>query len=399
MRPATWRKVGKALRGGALALAVAAAFALQAGCASRLRSETVVIPDAAATAAATDGADSTFEVQSIFKVSFGEQSAGYPLGWAADGRLIGYANDAEHGFVALSAPYRDTVALSDPYIMPLGLSPDGRRLLGMAKAEDAKGDAYTLKLLASDDGREVAAIPYEALKWRKYPFTWSDNSRYVAYGVRDRGASADRIEIYDAQTGGTASYAWTGDTSSSATIVTVKLSNDKAKALIVYQDDEKSQAGQLSESRSYVMLAERVGSAFESRYVHPLADAGSADWVNDSQIVFAGADDTLFGYDVRNGALTVLAEGTGLFCLSADKQTIAFSRSDDTVVAGRLQGNNVLNEAVVYQGLVPVLLAWSPGSDMLLLEGTKPPYTKERPLPVPAEDIDGRYASFVLQLR
>lgn len=283
--------------------------------------------------------------------------------------------------------------------MPLGLSPDGRLLLGIAKDGEAKRDAYTLKLLAAEDGRDVAAIPYAAFKLRKYPFTWSDNSRYLAYGVREPGASADRIEVYDAKTGGTASYAWTGDTSSMATIVSVKLSNDGAKALIVYKDDEKSRDGQLREDLSYVMLAERADGAFESRYAHPLADAGSADWVNDSQIVFAGADDTLFGYDARNGALTVLAEGTGLFSLSADKQSIAFSRGDDTVAAGRLQGNNVLNEAVVYQGIVPVLLAWSPDGDRLLLEGTKPPYAQERAVPAPAEDADGRYASFVLQFR
>ncbi|MDG0809025.1 WD40 repeat domain-containing protein [Cohnella rhizosphaerae] len=349
--------------------------------------------------ASTNGADAAFEVRSIFKVSFGVRTLGYPLGWAAGGRLIGYADDTERGFVSLAAPYREPAVLSDPYIIPLGVSPDGLLLLGIAKDGDAKGDAYTLKLLASDDGREVAAIPYAALKWRKYPFAWSDNSRYVAYGVREPGASADRIEVYDAKTGGTASYEWTADTSSSATIVSVKLSNDSAKALIVYKDDEKSQDGQLREGRSYVMLAERAGGAFESRYAHPLADAGSADWVNDSQIVFAGADDTLFGYDARNGALTVLAEGTGLFSLSADKQTIAFSRGDDTVVAGRLQGNNVLNEAVVYQGISPLLLAWSPDGDRLLLEGTKPPYAQERAVPAPAEDTDGRYASFVLQFR
>ena len=119
------------------------------------------------------------------------------------------------------------------------------------------------------------------------------------------------------------------------------------------------------------MLAKREGSGFRVQYDHPSGPNGPYGSTND-QFVFLGGDNTLFEYDRRNGELSVLLEKVGSFRISSDREAIAYTQNEkDTIYAGKLQGNNILYRNVVYQGIVPLQMHWSPGNDALLIDGWK----------------------------
>ena len=119
------------------------------------------------------------------------------------------------------------------------------------------------------------------------------------------------------------------------------------------------------------------------RYEHPLGKADAFDWLNPNQFLFVDGDKSLNVYDRRNESVTRLLEGITQFKLSPDKKTIAFIRNDDTVYAGQLQGNNVLNEKAIYKGFIPSDLIWSQDHENLLITGWKP-YNRE-PQPAPMQ--------------
>ncbi|MBW7460689.1 hypothetical protein K0U00_42155, partial [Paenibacillus sepulcri] len=105
--------------------------------------------------------------------------------------------------------------------------------------------------------------------------------------------------------------------------------------------------------------------------------SSQADWINKDQIAYIGPDGSLYAYDLRNAAVTVLLGRVGSFQLSPDRKYIAYwkgkgsTTKDMRIYAGKLQGNNILNETAVYQGVVPFQMAWNPDNSGLLIEGQK----------------------------
>lgn len=345
-----------------LSAALSALLVLLAGCMGSPRSETIVIPgtedDRMSGAAGANG--QPFQVKTIYRMP---ALNGQLLGWSGPQTVLGLtlgsapSLDTALRLERLTAPYDKAEELRGVDINTdvFELSPDGKSLSGIRK--DKNGNY--LEDLSVADGTSKSVAGPEGMQWKLYTRTlkWSGNSRYVSFLAAGSARGQTNVAVYDTQAGTVKSYPLTGMARPSVYAQSVVLSDDAGGALIQTEDT--------------VMLAKREGSGFRVQYDHP-SGPEQAVWVTNDQFAFLGGDNTLFEYDRRNGELSVLLEKVGSFRISSDREAIAYTQNEkDTIYAGKLQGNNILYRNVVYQGIVPLQMHWSPGNDALLIDGWK----------------------------
>jgi WD40 repeat protein len=341
---------------------------LLSGCSRGLKSETVVIPDSAADLAASTGRE-PFEVKTIYRLQGSEPDRW--LGWTDGRTLLGASATSERAetLTEFSAPYdsgRKALGLG-PGESALALSPDGSAVAALALANGS----VSLALVRLSDGKKTVIEPFPSSRLASRQVLWSDNGRFLSYLAQDGQISAASLSVYDTSQGLLHHYGMPDG----QRMDNVKLSEDGEDALAASSD----------RSGGKVLLLAREGDAYTIRYEHSIRDADSFDWLNPNQFLFTDVDDSLYVYDKRNGSLSLLLGGISRFQLSPDKKTIAFIRNEDAVFAGQLQGNNVLNEKTVYQGVIPSGLIWSPDHASLLVTGWKPYGRESQPMPVPSE--------------
>ncbi|SFI27602.1 hypothetical protein SAMN02799624_00053 [Paenibacillus sp. UNC496MF] len=384
----TLRALSAALAGALLLLPLA-------GCMGDPRSETIVIPGTEDEGPAGEaGSGTPFQVKTIYPLPVAEKYKLPVLGWAAGDALVGYfaAGDAPEasstfGLQRLDPPYERPKPLAGAMNLDTeygALSPDGKTIAGFAKAANGIGLA-----LFPLDGGQVEQVSEAARKQRPlYSRTlqWSGNGRYLSYLAYGEARGELRVAVYDEKSGklGQLPLAGLQDSGSEATVV---LTDDGSGALI---EDGKT-----------IAMAKREGGGFKVRYDHP-SGIGPGVWVDNERFAFLGADGTLFQYDGRSGELSVLLEKVAYFSLSPDRKAIAYTRNDPddvSVYAGKLQGNNVLSQSAVFQGVIPFQMAWSPSGSALLIDGGKPYASTAQETAPSAVAGDGRRQTFVIRFR
>lgn len=384
------------------------------GCAGGPRTELVVIPDTGESPASATGGQ-PFRVKTIYRLPVSESNAVQPLGWSAPDTVVALTanlmqrDKLVYHVLGLAPPYTDAEVLldADTGMRPGSLSPDGRYLSGTSRTENG----ISVRLLSLPDGEErtVAGLVAREAELISEVGAWSANGRYLAYLLIGSGTQQERLQPQaDGGDGGgdgrSGSVRAEARESGRAVLVllcdvrggsveqyplfgldrlmdgmTVRPSDDGGALLIV--------AG------SAVRMAERVGSGYEVKFSPPFVGEGidsAADWVDDDRFVYLDENGTLFSYDRRIGETVILKDQIGHYRLSRDRGAIAyFASGQDSVFAGKLQGNNILYEQPVYQGIVPVFMDWSPDGSRLLIEGRKrysPSGQIARPAPTVSPD-------------
>lgn len=341
---------------------------LLSGCAGGLQSETIVIPSTEEEHIVDTGSK-PFQVKRIYRLPISETNDSQLLGWTDPESVVGLFQDAPgatrhltQSLQRLSPPYEQLEKMQSVNVDPrnIELSPNGKYIVGFNKTQDG----MLLKLISLSDGRETnmgTIKPREELLMTK--LTWSDNSRYISYLITDVDTgSVVKMAVYDTTAGQVKLYLLKGlqDTSS---ISEAKMSDDGQSVLIVVKNKRTIS----------ICMGTVDGSSVNIEYEHQTGGDQMA-WLNKDQFVFLGTEGTLYEYDRRNRALTVLLEEVLSFQLSQDRKYIAYAQQDNdsiSIYAGRLQGNNVLYKASVYQGFMPSEMYWSLNNDNLLINGQK----------------------------
>lgn len=385
----------KKRRSNKLALFVAGLLAIgllaaTAGCIGDPDSETFIIPEDESPGSGVPIGEA-FRVSTIYPLP-SQASSGLPvLGWADGEALVGYfaengasAVPTSVGLQLLAPPYEKPQPLAigaNDGNRPPSLSPDGKLLASWTiSPEDA---SMTLVPL---DGSPVQSIAVPQDKNRKMlsrQIQWSSNSRYLAFMTAGDFRTELLVVVCDAKEGTVQQLPLHGFSADGS--VSVMLSDDGNAALL---DD-----GNL------VAMAERAeDGSFDVQYDHPSRLGGGSSWMDADRFVFLGSDGTLFLYDTRNGELSVLLEKIGGFSLSPDRLAIAYTRADqEAIYAGKLQGNNVLYQTTVYQGVVPERMAWSLSGGALLIDGRKQPSgAAQEVAPAPVAQAGERLQTFIL---
>ncbi|WP_042168537.1 hypothetical protein [Paenibacillus gorillae] len=332
------------------------------GCMSRLRSETIIIPDKAEEVPEDRGGEA-FEVRTLYRFPYMHEKSVGEFRWSGPESLIrAYWGDKGNQTIERYVPpYEKPQKLLnlDLYTTDLtGLSPDGRYYAGFS-FKSASADIS----VASLSGGTVQVIDTLDFSARQIPrtLTWSDNSRYFSYFSQSEQGETE-ISVYDTENKTKKNYTMP-DLNKTAYFYSIKLSDDGSSALIV-----KAEKGKLT---SFV-LGRWKGSQFVSEYEHTLNDNLQVDWLDKDRIAFVGTDGTLFTYDRRNAGVSVLLDQVGSFELSKDRQYIAYTTEEATIDVAKLQGNNLLNKKSVYRGFVAAQMAWSPDNGALFIQGRKP---------------------------
>jgi hypothetical protein len=341
---------------------------LLSGCAGGLQSETIVIPSTEEEHIVDTGSK-PFQVKRIYRLPISETNDSQLLGWTDPESVVGLFQDAPgatrhltQSLQRLSPPYEQLEKMQSVNVDPrnIELSPNGKYIVGFNKTQDG----MLLKLISLSDGRETnmgTIKPREELLMTK--LTWSDNSRYISYLITDVDTgSVVKMAVYDTTAGQVKLYPLKGlqDTSS---ISEAKMSDDGQSVLIVVKNKRTIS----------ICMGTVDGSSVNIEYEHQTGGDQMA-WLNKDQFVFLGTEGTLYEYDRRNRALSVLLEEVLSFQLSQDRKYIAYAQQDNdsiSIYAGRLQGNNVLYKASVYQGFMPSEMFWSLDNDNLLINGQK----------------------------
>lgn len=385
-------KKWKRLRAIAVSLMAVLLLLMTTGCMGNPRSETIVIPETESEKPANEASlGKEFQVKTIYPLPV--SSASELLGWTNGEAVIGYLEDnvpqkAPSNRIQLFVPpYEQSKQLASTTNIDmkiLGLSPDGKMIAGLS--ESGKGTSLTLVNL---DGSQIKPIPDSSIDKQRSLHSrilhWSNNSRFISYLVAGNSRGQLNVVVYDVVEGAAKQYPLLGFSLADRS-TSVMLSNDGSSVLI--------------EDGNLVTMAKRNGDgSFVVHYDHPSGNGGST-WIDDDRFMFLGADGTLFQYDHRNGELSVLLEKVGSFSVSPDRKLIAYTRNnEEAVYAGKLQGNNVLYQTAVYQGIVPYQMMWSLSDGALLVDGSKSQAaTAQEIAPAPAADQE-RLRTFVIQFQ
>ena len=199
---------------------------------------------------------------------------------------------------------------------------------------------------------------------------WSDNSRYLSYGFADKGGR--KIGVYDLASGRSKHVQIPSGELGLEALLQVKLSDDGLQAVIVKESGLQPALSRPAGGDLSLMLGSLSAGKITVEYKHTLGSEDQYAWLNSDQIAFVGTDGTLFAYNRRNGAVSVLQDRMEKFQLSSDRRSIAYSTDDAAVHVANLQGNSLLNKKTVYKGINPSQLVWSPDSGKLLVQGQKP---------------------------
>lgn len=343
-----------------------AVLLLLSGCASGLRSETIIIPDQSEVVPDTGGSH-VFEVNTLFRLPGMEEYQLNPWRWLTADALAGLSwGSSGWGSVSRYAlPYEQPEKLVELANYPLELSewsPNGRYFAHLSQSSTDYPQSSHLTLVSIPDGaREEIGMPHFLPRSAERKLMWSSNSRFVSFFTMNEQGEIG-IAAYDTERGEMKQYTMPEQTKS-AILHTVKLSAEGDGVIVV-----RSEPGKL---RSFV-LGKWKGNQFVIEYEHSLHEGEGVEWLDPNRVMFAGTDGTLFVYDRRNGDLSVLKDQGGAFALSADRQYIAYATDEATVEVAKLQGNNLLNTSTVYHGLTVAEMAWSPDNSGLLVRGRKP---------------------------
>jgi len=386
-------KLGTRLTRWLLPCAAAALLASAlSGCAGGSRTELVVIPDAGEPPASATGGQ-PFRVKTIYRLPVSESDVVRPLGWSDPDTVIALTanlmqrDKLVYHVLSLAPPYTNSAVLfdADAGMRLESLSPDGRYLSGTSRTEH--GIAVRLVSLPDGELRTVAELLAGEARLISEAGAWSANGRYLAYLLVGSNTQQERLQpqadngnrqpvdareelqeavrsvrvlLFDVRNASVAQYPLDG-LDRMMTGMTVRPSDDGGALLIV--------------SDIAVRMAERNGDGYEVKFSPPIGDDGieaAADWVDDDRFIYLDESGTLFAYDRRIGETVILKDQLSRYRLSRDREAIAyFASGRDSVFAGKLQGNNILYEQPVYQGIVPAFMDWSLDGGRLLIEGRK----------------------------
>ncbi|MBD2848079.1 hypothetical protein IDH44_23020 [Paenibacillus sp. IB182496] len=360
------RRIGSA---GLACAALVVVLAVLSGCGGGPHTELIVMPDASE-APASDAGSFPYQVERIYSLPTTESELTQPIGWSDPDTVVALSASLQtreqliYGVHTLVPPY---AAASEPLrlddgLRPERLSPDGRYL---AATDRDRGDGMAVRVVTLPDGetRTVAELAGSQVRMLGEAGAWSANSRYLAYFLlrNVQGERSVSILLCDVEDGTAAHYPVAGldNVTSDMTVIPT---NDAGAVLFV--------------TESAVRMAVRDGSRYLVAFAPPVEGEGieraMAEWVNDNQFIYLDENGTLSAYDHRTGETVVLLEKIGRFRLSRDRKAIAyFASGRHAVYAARLQGNNLLYESTVYQGILPTAMDWSPGGKRLLLQGGK----------------------------
>ncbi|GIP48731.1 hypothetical protein J53TS2_23220 [Paenibacillus sp. J53TS2] len=347
-----------------------------ASCGGRPQTQTIIIPDTDESQN-SGGQTGPFEVQKIYRIELATK--GGLIGWSGADALLGYFSGpgGSQSLQEIKPPYDNLLQVLevDPKQFVFDLSPDGQRITAIEE-NDGK---YELKLLSLADGTEQKLSTFDPSQLTSKWFTWSDNSRYLSfasYTTQPESKGQSDIVVYDVQNGTQATYLVPIPEGSRAELYSsVHVADDGNSAFLLYQRMDET----------WIVVGTWKDGVFTAQYKHELIGDGQAAWMNDDQVAFLGRDGTLYTYDLRNEAVTVLLDSAFSFSLSGDHQYVAYSKGDGTLFAGKLQGNNVLNAKPIYQGILPSQMAWSPDNRRLLIFGGRS-LLKGKPEPVEVQN-------------
>ncbi|CAM3239506.1 PD40 domain-containing protein [Paenibacillus lupini] len=385
-------KKWKRLRAIAASLMAVLLLLMTTGCMGNPRSETIVIPETESEKPANEASlGKEFQVKTIYPLPVSSSSE--LLGWTNGEAVIGYLEDnvpqiaPSNRMQMFVPPYEQSKQLAGTTnidLKILSLSPDGRKIAGLS--ESGKGTSLTLVNLEGGQVKPIADSSNGIQRTlHSRILLWSNNSRFISYLVTGNSQGQLNVVVYDVVEGTTKQFPLPGFSLENRS-ASVMLSNDGSSVLI--------------EDGNLVTMAKRNGDgSFVVQYDHPSGNGGST-WIDDDRFMFLGADGTLFQYDHRNGELSVLLEKVGSFSVSPDRKLIAYTRNnEEAVYAGKLQGNNVLYQTAVYQGIVPYQMLWSLSDGALLVDGSKSQAaTAQEIAPAPAADQE-RLRTFVIQFQ
>ncbi|WP_059043166.1 hypothetical protein [Paenibacillus rubinfantis] len=333
---------------------------LLSGCVGRPQTKTIIIPDTEESQDA-NGPSGPFEVEKIYRIPLAAK--GGLLGWfESDSLLANFSGpNGSESLQVIKPPYEELqqVLNTKAKQFVFNLSPDGQRVAAL----EEKAGQYELQLLSLTGGTDQKLITFDTSQLTTKWFTWSDNSRYLSFAnftsePRTKGES--EIRVYDTQNGTSVIYKIPIPKDQRAELYSsVHITDDGNNGFLLVQrlDETRLVIGKLKEGE------------FVAQYEHELAQNGQAAWLNNDQVAFLAHDGTLYTYDLRNEAVAVLLDNAFSFELSGDRQTIAYSKGDGTLLAGRVQGNNVLNARPIYQGVFPSQMSWSRDNRRLLIFG------------------------------
>lgn len=334
--------------------------ALLPGCVGSPQTQTIIIPDTEESQNA-DGTSGPFEVQKIYRVPLAAK--GGLLGWfGSDSLLVNFAGpNGSESLQEIKPPYEDMqqVLNTKDKQFVFDLSPDGRRITAL----EERGGQYELKLLSLTGETALQLMTLDTSQLTTKWFVWSDNSRYLSFAnfaSEPQSKWQSVVMVYDTQNRASKAYKipiLQGQRSELYSSVHVSDDGNHAFLLAQRMDETRLVVGILKDGE------------FVARFEHQLARNGQAAWLNDSQVAFLAHDGTLYTYDLRNEAVAVLLDNAFSFELSGDRQIIAYSKGDGTLLAGRMQGNNVLNARPIYQGVFPSQMSWSRDNRRLLIYG------------------------------
>lgn len=348
---------------------------LLAGCSMRTRSDTIIIPDTGPTST-LKGEQGVYDVKTIYRILSKSSEQGTPLGWSNATSLLTLFEEQEKlpSLDRVDAPYEEHLKLLsiEAKSIYMSLSPNGQTI---AYATQTNG-TISLNLTTIVDQKNSVITPVALEQMRSLKLGWSSNGRYLVYITIKPETGGALIGVYDIIEHSLKSYTYSGWKQGDI-ISSIQLADD-AQSMAIIRSRGK---------QSYVEIDTCSGSEISRQYEHLAADESQVEWIHNDQIAFIGQEGTLYAYDRRNAALSVLVEGVTMFRLSVDRKSIAFSQDKDTVYAASLYGNNVLNKTQLFKGVVPSLMAWSSDNKKLLLSGWKPyEWDKSRSAPAPAPE-------------
>lgn len=343
-----------------LFIAIVVVIAILPGCLRTPRSETIIIPDSEEDIM-NDSRDEAIEVKTIYRLPNQEEDTRIWLGWMDKDAILGVygvTNGQTKGVERSNYPYENAMKLwdFDENTVIDSLSPDGR----YAAAIQVGGKENVISLLTLSDQKQIKIEQLTDSQLKSRRVMWSNNSRYLTYVTQSTQNAQVMLNVFDIEKKSINHYSFE-DWKRTDIILFAKVSDDGLGIIIVKDKDGQSQ----------MLLGSLHGSEINGQYEQLLSDDGLVDWLTNDQIAFVDTEGSFVTYDRRNGAFSNLLEQIGSFQISHDRKYIAYSQGD-TVYAGKLQGNNILNEKSIYQGLVPAQLAWSPDNSKLLINGWKP---------------------------
>lgn len=346
---------------------------LLAGCANSPKAKTIVIGNMAEDAQTEDESTDYFETNKIYKLSLPGNRTADLWGWMSSRLLLGsYKNQGmEHDIRTVD--YRNLSAVGLTRLAgntAAGkVSPDGKYMA--YTGQSGTGEALFVLDVSTAQSFDLA-VPDKG-KGITSPMTWSGNSRYLSFTVKSREYGTESVVVYDMKNRASQEIPlprWQENSEApdprslerytKYTVISVKFADDGNTALM----------GRIGEEGSYVTLGAVTEDKWARKFEHSASER-QFDYVNDSQIIFLDAKNTLTLYDLRDENTISLSAGISTFRLSGDKKYIAYTKDEESLYVAKLQGNNMIKEKLVYKGLVLSQMDWSPDNKKILITGWK----------------------------